>query len=484
MCNCPPNTNPCPDNATTKSIVVKWSEILNKPTCFAPCLDDLDFVPLSRTITINGTVYDLSANRSWTIATGSATLAGLTDVDITGIAAGKFLSFNGTDWVPQTVDASKWTLTGSDIYRNSNVAIGTSTISGKLHVAGNIHVSGGDINIFNTSNNRLSFGTNNTERVRIDANGVVGIGVNYAYTSAASGNKLLISDSLTPSGTNVDLIRLIGGPLDGIATNKYVGINFEGQGLTGGNFGLAAIRAYDIGSYRGHLTFWTDPGVQNISLVERYRITHDGKHGFGTTNPTVGFHINGLDFLHDLTTSNNAFVLFDGANGFNAFRVDSDTGPYILLGEGGMYNVGIGLDTPTSTLHVDGTVQISNWLTVAGAVTTGDFSATGNSVIRNAFSLVPTNQVVQVANYVLTATDNIVVMDAPGGGLNLTLPTLAGAPLNNGRMFIVYNRGTGAVTPVVTGAGSIIGPSTIVAGSGAIIISYSATQWLILPLYI
>ena len=149
-----------------------------------------------------------------------------------------------------------------------------------------------------------------------------------------------------------------------------------------------------------------------------------------------------------------------------------------------MYNVGIGLDTPTSTLHVDGTVQISNWLTVAGAVTTGDFSATGNSVIRNAFSLVPTNQVVQVANYVLTATDNIVVMDAPGGGLNLTLPTLAGAPLNNGRMFIVYNRGTGAVTPVVTGAGSIIGPSTIVAGSGAIIISYSATQWLILPLYI
>jgi hypothetical protein len=40
------------------------------------------FVPTTRTLTINGTTYDLSANRSWTITTGSGTFAGLTDVNI------------------------------------------------------------------------------------------------------------------------------------------------------------------------------------------------------------------------------------------------------------------------------------------------------------------------------------------------------------------------------------------------------------------
>ena len=41
--------------------------------------DIVDFVPTSRTLTINGVAYDLSANRSWTIsATGLANLNGLT----------------------------------------------------------------------------------------------------------------------------------------------------------------------------------------------------------------------------------------------------------------------------------------------------------------------------------------------------------------------------------------------------------------------
>jgi predicted heme/steroid binding protein len=37
-------------------------------------LSDIDAVPVSRTITINGTTYDLSANRTWTIATNSGTV--------------------------------------------------------------------------------------------------------------------------------------------------------------------------------------------------------------------------------------------------------------------------------------------------------------------------------------------------------------------------------------------------------------------------
>jgi hypothetical protein len=58
----------------------------------------------------------------------------------------------------------------------ANVGIGTSSPNELLEVAGNIHVSGGDRTIFNRSNNALSIGTNNTERMRITNTGNVGIG--------------------------------------------------------------------------------------------------------------------------------------------------------------------------------------------------------------------------------------------------------------------------------------------------------------------
>jgi hypothetical protein len=34
-----------------------------------------NYVPLTRTLTINGVTYDLSANRSWTIATGGDSIS-------------------------------------------------------------------------------------------------------------------------------------------------------------------------------------------------------------------------------------------------------------------------------------------------------------------------------------------------------------------------------------------------------------------------
>jgi hypothetical protein len=52
-----------------------------------------------------------------------------------------------------------------------NVGIGTTTPNEILEVAGNIHVSGGNRTIFNRSNNALSIGTNNTERIRIQSDG-------------------------------------------------------------------------------------------------------------------------------------------------------------------------------------------------------------------------------------------------------------------------------------------------------------------------
>jgi hypothetical protein len=57
-----------------------------------------------------------------------------------------------------------------------NVGIGTTSPNELLEVAGNIHLSGADRSIFNRSNNALTFGTNNTERMRIDNAGVMLVG--------------------------------------------------------------------------------------------------------------------------------------------------------------------------------------------------------------------------------------------------------------------------------------------------------------------
>lgn len=80
------------------------------------------YVPTSRTLTINGVTYDLSANRTWTISTG--------------------ISGSGTtNYLP------KWTgstaLGNSLIYDNgTNVGIGTASPTSKLSVAGTTAISG------------------------------------------------------------------------------------------------------------------------------------------------------------------------------------------------------------------------------------------------------------------------------------------------------------------------------------------------------
>ena len=79
-----------------------------------------------------------------------------------------------TDATPFVIDAA------------GNVGIGVTVPAEKVEVAGNIHVSGADRTIFNRSNNFLAFGTNNTERMRVDSVGRLIIG-NTPSRTAVSG---------------------------------------------------------------------------------------------------------------------------------------------------------------------------------------------------------------------------------------------------------------------------------------------------------
>ena len=82
-------TNPADDDVLTyNSILQRWENTAS------------GWVPTSRTISINGVIQDLSANRSWTISGGSGTVTSVTG---TGTVSGLTLSGTGTTSVTLTL---------------------------------------------------------------------------------------------------------------------------------------------------------------------------------------------------------------------------------------------------------------------------------------------------------------------------------------------------------------------------------------------
>jgi hypothetical protein len=87
---------------------------------------DIGAVPTSRTLTINGTAYDLSANRSWTVSGGISTLNTLTDATQT-FATGT----TGTDFaVSSAAGVHTFNLPSASATARGVVTTGTQTFAG------------------------------------------------------------------------------------------------------------------------------------------------------------------------------------------------------------------------------------------------------------------------------------------------------------------------------------------------------------------
>lgn len=96
-----------------------------------------------------------------TVSLGAALglTTGILNLAQQGATTGQVLKWSGSAWTPQadnTGSGSNWTVSGSDIYRNSNVSVGTTTVgTSKLLVAGvasgiGIYANGGSITSGNT----------------------------------------------------------------------------------------------------------------------------------------------------------------------------------------------------------------------------------------------------------------------------------------------------------------------------------------------
>ena len=160
------------------------------------------YVPTTRTLTINGTSYDLSADRSWTIAAGGT----VTDVTGTGTVSGLTLTGTGTTSVTLTLGGTL-TLTSSDI----TTALGYTPYNA-TNPAGYITLTS------------LSAGTG------ITYNNLTGVITNSApdqVVSLASGTGISVTGTY-PSFTITNTSPSLGGTVTSVQLSAGTGISLSG----------------------------------------------------------------------------------------------------------------------------------------------------------------------------------------------------------------------------------------------------------------
>lgn len=235
------------------------------------------------------------------------------------------------------------------ILSSGNVGIGTEAPSSKLHVVGDLNVTGTIINpMLNTS------GSGSTSRLRVGGTAPVNLSSSWQGTAiiGADGQNKIVTGYLASS------------------TNGAV-----------------------LGAHNSALSAWADLNVTGTNLIfrsggeaERMRINSSGNVGLGTTSPTTKLHIastgstRGLRIQSTGTTATDfaeaqfaanarEFRIGTGgsgvtnglANKFYLWDVQAGT-PRVVVDTAG--NVGIGTTSPSSPLHIvsaaSGSVKIQN----------------------------------------------------------------------------------------------------------------------------
>jgi hypothetical protein len=194
-----------------------------------------NYVPTSRTLTINGTTQDLSTDRSWTISTGLT-------IGTTPIASGTIgrVLFEGTGNVLQESANLFWDNT------NIRLGVGTGTPTEKVHVFGGaaaivIHSTTNESSLkynnstttatIKLSNNDLKIELGSSERARIFSNGNVLIQNGGTFTDAGFrldvNGTARVQNTLDISNTTISGVLVNIGP-----TPQVSGFDFRNAGAT------------------------------------------------------------------------------------------------------------------------------------------------------------------------------------------------------------------------------------------------------------
>jgi hypothetical protein len=305
-----------------------------------------------------------------------------------------------------------------DVYGSSSSAInfhnatsGTTATDG-----GVVGQYGNDLVLFNYEAGIIQLGTSNTERMRIDSSGRVGIGTDSPAQQLEISGTGAIKQRYTRSSNSTDISLASSGMFnaDNLAATGFGWYNNGSEAMridSSGNVGIGttspsakthiydattdAVLYFDSGSANGsHARFLASGSVKHFfgsgggfglgdvddfgfrafdnllfstgnSSTERMRIDSSGNVGIGTTSPSRKFHVN--------SGTANAVSVFESTDA-TAYIQLKDTGGSGAVGTTGAGNglrfwlgdaateamritsagdVGIGTASPSKTLHVN-----------------------------------------------------------------------------------------------------------------------------------
>ena len=263
-----------------------------------------------------------------------------------------------------------------------------SSEQGLINFADSSDVNVGSV-LYDHGSNFMSFKTNDSERLRIDSSGNVGIG-----TTSPTG-------LLHVTGTTFS--RFLNSTAPTLDNNTHAGealfLRSGGSSGSGNVQAVLALGKADSGSLRTGaaigsiqtdsdadrigLSFYTSPSSSSSqTLSEKLRITHDGNVGIGTTSPSQTLHVNGTAFVAD----DHIRLLLDSGNGRLQIRSSSDTTNIDLFGSNGQAffagDVGIGVSSPGARLELrDNTQALLSWGDTA-AIGSLSFDGSSQPVVR------------------------------------------------------------------------------------------------------
>jgi predicted heme/steroid binding protein len=355
----------------------------------------LGYTPVTnaRTLSINGTVLDLTANRSWSV--GTVTSVGLD------------LGTAGTDL----------SVANSPITSSGNITLNIPTASAANRGA----LSSTDWSTFNSKQNTLTLTTTGSS----GASTLVGATLNIpTYTLSGLGGQPLLTNPVTGTGTSGYLTRFTGstsvgnsvifdnGTQVGIGTaSPSAKLNVSGD-IHIGDYGSASSRLLDFRTNNSLFTIATDgtsgglgttftyswanggqgPLKFNNASGEVMRLSATGNLGIGTSSPTTGLVVNsriqitgntapssgtGLELFYDGTGAGS--LAFARGTGYIPNFMDGSQLQFFTSSSERMRitsagNVGIGTTSPSTKLSVVGAANA-----IAGNIEAP--LATSNSVL-------------------------------------------------------------------------------------------------------
>ena len=334
-----------------------WSKITDTPTTLAG-YGITDAVEDSTTLTINGVAYDLSANRTWNVGT-------VTSIATSGPLTGGTITNSGTIGITQAGPTSDGYLSAAD-WNEFNTKLADLSATAPITYSNNvIGITQSGV----SSNGYLSSIDWNTFNNKQDAltNPVTGTGT--AYTIPMWSGLTTLTNSPVTYQSNVLSVEF--------NTNSGATIAFINTGLTPYGY---TIQMNNFGSPRSTVHEYSDGEVaQYISAVQVSRIFSDGNFTIGNSIINNGhkFTIEGDLFIETIvnaTVDTDKFLVSD--SGLVKYR----TGSEVLADIGAVPDTrNLTINGTTYDLSADRTWSVGTVTSVNMSVPAG-FSIGGNPV--------------------------------------------------------------------------------------------------------